>query len=164
MEKELGHPILAFTMARVLPGADCPLTVGLCEGPLHSPSDYAASLRQRQGKEPGRMWADALRVGGGGGLLFHDTHHSSGRGLDQHSGGACCHGDGQILPETAASGQEEEKSPRPVPLARRPTHPFCRCATCERGGPAEELCTADAPGDDETAPPHPPPPQPVVGE
>lgn len=49
---------------------------------------------------------------GWGGLLFHDTHHSSGRGLDQHSGGACCHGDGQILPETAASGQEEEKSPR----------------------------------------------------
>lgn len=73
MEKELGHPILAFTMARVLPGADCPLTVGLCEGPLHSPSDYAASLRQRQGKEPGRMWADALRVGGGG-AYYSMTH------------------------------------------------------------------------------------------
>lgn len=28
-EKELGHPILAFTIARVLPEAHCPLTVGL---------------------------------------------------------------------------------------------------------------------------------------
>lgn len=106
MEKELGHPILAFTMACVLPEADCPLTVGLCERPLHSPSYYAASLRRRQRKEPGRMWADAQRMGGA--LLFHDTHHSSGRGFDEHSGGVCCHGNGQILPESAASGQEEK--------------------------------------------------------
>lgn len=69
MEKELGHPILAFTMAGVLPGADRPLTVGLCERPLHSPSYYAASLRQR--KEPGRMWADAQ---GGGGAYYSMTH------------------------------------------------------------------------------------------
>lgn len=56
MEKELGHPILAFTMARVLPEADCPLTVGLCERPLHSLSPYTASLRHEHRTEPGCMW------------------------------------------------------------------------------------------------------------
>lgn len=42
-EKELGHPILAFTIARVLPEAHCPLTVGLCERALHSLSYYTLS-------------------------------------------------------------------------------------------------------------------------
>lgn len=64
MEKELGHPILASTMGRLLPEADCPLTVGLCERPLHSLSDYTASLRHKKG-----AWlhvGDAQRMAGGG--------------------------------------------------------------------------------------------------
>lgn len=107
MEKELGHPILAFTMACVLPEADCPLTVGLCERPLHSPSYYAASLRRRQRKEPGRMWADAQRMGG---RYYSMTHITALDGALTSSVVECCHGNGQILPETAASGQEESKT------------------------------------------------------
>lgn len=55
MEKELGHPVSAFTMARVLPEADCPLTVGLCERPRHSLSYYPASPSHKR-RKPGCMW------------------------------------------------------------------------------------------------------------
>lgn len=55
-EKELGHPILAFTIAHVLPEAHCPLTVGLCERARHSLSYYTASPTHEHRKEPGRMW------------------------------------------------------------------------------------------------------------
>lgn len=55
-EKELGHPILAFTIARVLPEAYCPLTVGLCERAQHSFSYYTASPTHKHRKKPGCMW------------------------------------------------------------------------------------------------------------
>lgn len=130
MEKELGHPILAFTMARVLPGADCPLTVGLCEGPLHSPSDYAASLRQRQGKEHSG-W-------GGWGGYYSMTHIIA---LDGAWTSTVVErvvmGTDRFCLKLQRQDRKRRRVRGPVPLARRPTHPFCRCATCERGGPAE---------------------------
>lgn len=61
--KELGHPILAFTIARVLPEAHCPLTVGLCERARHSLSYYIASPTRKHRKEPGCVW---VRRGGWG--------------------------------------------------------------------------------------------------
>lgn len=64
-EKELGHPILAFTIACVLPEAHCPLTVGLCERTRHSLSYYTASPTREQRKEPGCMRV-RLRGGWGG--------------------------------------------------------------------------------------------------
>lgn len=74
MEKELGHPILASTtMGRLLPEADCPLTVGLCERPLHSLSHYTASLRHKKG-----AWlhvGDAKGVGAGGGRNYYSMTH-----------------------------------------------------------------------------------------
>lgn len=93
--KELGHPILASTMGGVLPEADCPLTVGLCERPLHSLSYFTASLRLEHRKEPGCMWV-MQRGWGSEELLFHDTHPRCGRGFDEHCGGVRCHGDGQM--------------------------------------------------------------------
>lgn len=56
IEKELGHPILAFTIARVLPEAYCPLTVGLCEKARHSLSYYTAAPTCKHRKEPWCMW------------------------------------------------------------------------------------------------------------
>lgn len=75
MEKELGHPTLAFTMGRVFPEADCPLTVGLCERPLHSLSYYTASLTRRHRKEPGCMWVMQRGWMGGGGRNYYSMTH-----------------------------------------------------------------------------------------
>lgn len=55
-QRDLGHPILAFTIACVLPEAHCPLTVGLCERFRHSLSYYTASPTRKQRKEPGCVW------------------------------------------------------------------------------------------------------------
>lgn len=74
----MGHPISAFTMARVLPEADCPLTVGLCERPLHSLSYYAASLTQAQ-KGAWVHVGDAKRMGGGD--YYSMTHIKASMGL-----------------------------------------------------------------------------------
>lgn len=56
--EELGHPILAFTIARVLPEAHCPLTVGLCKRALHSLSIYRAAPTWKHRKSPAcaSMW------------------------------------------------------------------------------------------------------------
>lgn len=71
--EELGHPILVFTIARVLPEAHCPLTVGLCERARHTLSYYTASPTRKHRKEPGCMWV-RQRGWERGGLLFHDTN------------------------------------------------------------------------------------------
>lgn len=73
--EELGHPILAFTIARVLPEAHCPLTVGLCERARHILSYYTASPTHKHRKEPGCMWV--RQRGWGGEENYYSMIHTS---------------------------------------------------------------------------------------
>lgn len=77
--KELGHPILAFTIAHVLPEAHCPLTVGLCKRAWHSLSYYTASPTRKHRKGARVNVGEAERMGRKN-IPWH-THQSLLRGL-----------------------------------------------------------------------------------
>lgn len=106
-EKELGHPILAFTIARVLPEAHCPLTVGLCERALHSLSYYTLSptCKHRKGARVHVGEAERMRREGKNYSMIYTSKPLEGHGHHvEYCGGIYWWGEGQVDYNNKESG------------------------------------------------------------